>query len=385
MNTSLTLLDRNLQLVRYPQDLQHPSWQAWDAADEYIIEYVEQNIQDLQHQSISIYNDDFGTLACWFADFKPLWVSDSYVAKQSCLVNLQQNNIPVESVTFYDSVTPVNSPAELVLLKIPKTTALLEQQLIDLQTRVTPSTTVIAAGKATLIQKSTLALFEKYLGSTTTSLAKKKARLIFCQPTGCKSHASPYPTIWFTDKPRFEISNLANVFARQQLDIGARFMLEHLSKLANMDSKTVIDLGCGNGVLGLHILNQNKKTKVVFVDESYMAVASAKQNVLANLPEKESGSEFIVNNCLDDFTEKSKFSEVDIVLCNPPFHQQNAITDHIAWQMFKDAKSLLQNGGQLFVVGNRHLDYPNKLKRLFGNVTTVATNQKFSILSASKR
>jgi 16S rRNA (guanine1207-N2)-methyltransferase/23S rRNA (guanine1835-N2)-methyltransferase len=385
MNTSLTLLDRNLQLVRYPQDLQHPSWQAWDAADEYIIEYVEQNIQDLQHQSISIYNDDFGTLACWFAALKPLWVSDSYVAKQSCLVNLQQNNIPVESVTFYDSVTPVDSPAELVLLKIPKTTALLEQQLIDLQTRVTPSTTVIAAGKATFIQKSTLALFEKYLGSTTTSLAKKKARLIFCQPTGCKSHASPYPTIWFTDKPRFEISNLANVFARQQLDIGARFMLEHLSKLANMDSKTVIDLGCGNGVLGLHILNQNKKTKVVFVDESYMAVESAKQNVLANLPEKESGSEFIVNNCLDDFTEKSKFSEVDIVLCNPPFHQQNAITDHIAWQMFKDAKSLLQNGGQLFVVGNRHLDYPNKLKRLFGNVTTVATNQKFSILSASKR
>jgi 23S rRNA (guanine1835-N2)-methyltransferase len=385
MNTSLTLFDRNLQLVRYPQDLQHPSWQAWDAADEYLIEYVEQHFQDLQSHSISIYNDDFGALACWFADTKPLWVSDSYVAKQSCLINLQQNELPTESVTFYDSVTSVDTPADLVLLKIPKTTALLEQQLIDLQARVTPSTTVIAAGKATLIQKSTLALFEKYLGSTTTSLARKKARLIFCQPTGCKSHASPYPTIWFTDKPRFEISNLANVFARQQLDIGARIMLEHLSKLANMDNKTVIDLGCGNGVLGLHILNQNKKTKVVFVDESYMAVASAKQNVLANLPEKESGSEFIVDNCLDDFTEKSKFSEVDIVLCNPPFHQQNAITDHIAWQMFKDAKSLLQNGGQLFVVGNRHLDYPNKLKRLFGNVTTVATNQKFSILSASKR
>jgi len=385
MNTSLTLLDRNLQLVRYPPDLQHPSWQAWDAADEYIIEYVEQNIQDLQKQAVSIYNDDFGALACWFAGLKPIWVSDSFVAKQSCLVNLQQNNILIDSVTFNDSVTQTDSPAELVLLKIPKTSALLEQQLIDLQTRVTPSTIVIAAGKANLIQKSTLALFEKYLGTTTTSLAKKKARLVFCHPTGIKSHSSPYPTIWYTDKPRFEISNLANVFARQQLDIGARFMLEHLSKLANMDNKTVIDLGCGNGVLGLYILNQNKKTKVVFVDESYMAVASAKHNVWVNLAEKKPQSDFIVNNCLDDFTQKSKFTEVDIVLCNPPFHQQNVITDHIAWQMFKDAKSVLQNGGQLVVVGNRHLDYPNKLKRLFGNVTTVATNQKFSILSATKR
>jgi 16S rRNA (guanine1207-N2)-methyltransferase/23S rRNA (guanine1835-N2)-methyltransferase len=175
------------------------------------------------------------------------------------------------------------------------------------------------------------------------------------------------------------------VFARQQLDIGARFMLEHLSKLANMNNKTVVDLGCGNGVLGLYMLNQNKHTKVVFVDESYMAVASAKQNVLVNMAEKEHQCDFIVNNCLDNFTKKSKFTEADMVLCNPPFHQQNAITDHIAWQMFKDAKSVLQNGGQLVVVGNRHLDYPNKLKRLFGNAATVATNQKFSILSATKR
>ena len=75
-----------------------------------------------------------------------------------------------------------------------------------------------------------------------------------------------------------------------------------------MDNKTVIDLGCGNGVLGIYILNQNKQTKVVFVDESYMAVASAKQNVLVNVAEKEHQSDFIVNNCLDDFTKKSKFS-----------------------------------------------------------------------------
>lgn len=385
MKSSLTLLNRNLQLVRFPQNLQHPSWQAWDAADEYLIEYVEQSIQNLSDFSLSIYNDDFGALACWFAALKPNWLSDSYVAKQSCLINLQQNNISPEYVTFYDSMADLDVKAELVLLKIPKTTALLEQQLIDLQTRITATTRIIAAGKATLIHKSTLALFEKYLGTTTTSLAKKKARLIFCQPTGGKKHVSPYPTIWFTDNPKFEISNLANVFARQQLDIGARFMLEHFSKLPNLVNKTVIDLGCGNGVLGLHILKRNQQTKVIFVDESYMAIASAKQNVLTNLPEQQEQSEFIVNNCLDGFSKKSSATEIDLVLCNPPFHQQNTITDHIAWQMFKDSKALLRKGGQLVVVGNRHLDYPNKLKRLFDNATTVATNQKFSILSAIKR
>lgn len=384
MNTSLTLLDKNLQLIRYPQALQHPSWQAWDAADEYLIEYVEQHISQYQQKSIRIYNDDFGVLACWFAAAEPTWISDSYVAQQSCLLNLKQNQQDPDKITFYDSVTPIEAPCELVLLKIPKTSAFLEQQLIDLQGHITPSTQVIAAGKATMIQKSTLALFEKYLGPTTTSLAKKKARLIFCQPTADKTHTSPYPTVWQTEKPTFEISNLANVFARQQLDIGARFMLQHINALPVFAGQTLVDLGCGNGVLGLHILHKNKQAKVVFVDESYMAVASAKQNILTNLPEQISQSEFMVNNCLDDFFQKSAMPEVDTILCNPPFHQQNTITDHIAWQMFKDAKTVLKKGGQLFVIGNRHLDYPNKLKRLFSKVTMVATNKKFSILAATK-
>jgi len=384
MNTSLTLLDKNLQLIRYPQALQHPSWQAWDAADEYLIEHVEQNITNLGNKSIRIYNDDFGVLACWFAAVKPKWISDSYVASQSCLLNLAQNQLEVDKLRMYDSVSPVESSCDVVLLKVPKTSAFLEQQLIDLQNYVTPHTQVIAAGKATLIQKSTLALFEKYLGPTTTSLAKKKARLIFCQPTADKSHTSPYPTVWHTETPRLEISNLANVFARQQLDIGARFMLQHLSAIPSFADQTLVDLGCGNGVLGLHILHKNKQAKVVFVDESHMAVASAKHNVSTNLPEQFGQAEFLVNNCLDDFFRKSAMTEIDTIICNPPFHQQNTITDHIAWQMFKDAKGVLKKGGQLYVVGNRHLDYPNKLKRLFSKVTMVATDRKFSILAATK-
>ena len=74
----------------------------------------------------------------------------------------------------------------------------------------------------------------------------------------------------------------------------------------------------------------------------------------------------------------------DATLCNPPFHQQHAITDHIAWQMFNDARRSLKYGGELYVVGNRHLDYFRKLKRAFGNCTTIATNNKFVILKATK-
>lgn len=382
MNTSLTLLGKSLQLVRYPQHTQHKSWQAWDAADEYLIEQVEQQFPDYLSKNIRIYNDDFGVLACWFADAKPLWFSDSFVAHTSCHLNLSNNHPATDSVTFYDSLQRCEQKAELILIKVPKTLALLEQQLIDLQTVVDDNSYIIAAGKVTAIQKSTQALFEKYLGPCHTSLAKKKSRLIFCQPQGNKADKSPYPTVWHTDSPDFQISNHANVFARQQLDIGARALLAHLP---NATGKRVLDMGCGNGVLGLHLLHHYPDCRVVFVDESYMAVASAKLNVEHNMPDKLPQCEFLVSNCLDQFEQLNDRSNIDIVLCNPPFHQQNAITDHIAIQMFQDAKKVLKRGGELRIVGNRHLDYGQKLKSLFGGYTSVASDRKFSILSAIKR
>jgi 23S rRNA (guanine1835-N2)-methyltransferase len=381
MKTELNFLDRTLTLLRYPAHSQHISWQAWDAADEYLIEHVEQQLANYNTHSMRIYNDDFGVLGCWFSHHQPAWFSDSFVARRATVLNLQRNHLPTQQVDLYDSIQGLARSTELVLLKIPKTTALLEQQLIDLQSCVTPRTRIIAAGKANAIQKSTLALFEKYLGPTTTSLAKKKARLIFCQPSGDIRSKSPYPTVWNTDKPRFSITNLANVFARQQLDIGARLLLQHLP---DANHKRVVDLGCGNGVLGLHLLHKYPHARVIFVDESYMAVESARCNVQHNMPEKLAQCEFLVSNCLDDFARLSDASELDIVLCNPPFHQQNAITDHIALQMFSDSKKYLKRGAELRVVGNRHLDYPQRIKQLFGSYTVVTSDRKFSILSAIK-
>ena len=91
--------------------------------------------------------------------------------------------------------------------------------------------------------------------------------------------------------------------------------------------------------------------------------------------------EFVQDDCLTDFAPNS----VDLVLCNPPFHQAQAITDHIAWQMFVQAKQTLRSGGELRIIGNRHLDYQEKLLRLFGNCKVIGNNKKFTVLSTTKR
>ena len=51
---------------------------------------------------------------------------------------------------------------------------------------------------------------------------------------------------------QFTISNHANVYAREKLDIGARYFIQNLPKVAA--GSKVIDLGCGNGVIGLSVL-----------------------------------------------------------------------------------------------------------------------------------
>jgi 16S rRNA G1207 methylase RsmC len=72
------------------------------------------------------------------------------------------------------------------------------------------------------------------------------------------------------------------------------------------------------------------------------------------------------------------------VLINPPFHQQHSVGDAIAWKMFKDAQRVLVAGGELRLVGNRHLAYHAKLKKLFGNCETIAATTRFVILSSIK-
>ena len=141
----------------------------------------------------------------------------------------------------------------------------------------------------------------------------------------------------------------------------------------------IVDLGCGNGVVGMVAAAVNPDASILFCDESYMAVASARTNFELAYPTRPA-AEFRVIDCLWGIDDISR----DLVLVNPPFHQQHSVGDGIAWQMFKDARRVLKPGGELRIVGNRHLGYHAKMKKLFGNCETVDSDNKFVILKAIK-
>ncbi|EAR8514827.1 23S rRNA (guanine(1835)-N(2))-methyltransferase RlmG [Salmonella enterica] len=366
---------RSLTLKRFPQTDDVNPLLAWEAADEYLLQQLDET--EIRGP-VLILNDTFGALSSALAEHSPYSIGDSYLSELGTRENLRHNGIAESSVTFLDSTADYPQAPGVVLIKVPKTLALLEQQLRALRKVVTAQTRIIAGAKARDIHTSTLELFEKVLGPTTTTLAWKKARLINCTFSNPQLADAPQTLSWKLEDTGWTIHNHANVFSRTGLDIGARFFMQHLPE--NLDGE-IVDLGCGNGVIGLSLLAKNPQANVVFVDESPMAVDSSRLNVETNLPEAFERCEFMINNALSG-VEPFRFNAV---FCNPPFHQKHALTDNIAWEMFHHARRCLKINGELYIVANRHLDYFHKLKKIFGNCATIATNNKFVILKAVKQ
>lgn len=379
MSNHLTVAQGEFELNRLPKRPRE-LLRAWDAADEYLLDTVAEQLPlpdgPATGARILILNDSFGALSVALSAYRPYAMSDSYLSQQATRLNLAVNNLPEHSVSLLNSLESPEGVFDLVLIKVPKTLALLEDELIRLHPHLTPTSRVIVAGMIKTLPPSVWKLLERLVGPTTTSLAKKKARLVFASPDAeLIIPPSPYPLCYRLENTELLISNHANVFSRDSLDIGTRFFLQHLP--SRQDACDIIDLGCGNGLVGLIAAERCPLATVHFVDESFMAVASAKDNFQRTFGEQRQAT-FRVGDGLIGVESES----ADLILCNPPFHQQNTVGDQIAAGLFKQSKRVLRKGGELWVIGNRHLDYHSYLGRLFGAHSIIAANSKFVIVKA---
>lgn len=372
------------QLKRIPDS--DKNLQAWNSADSYLLKALSEQMDSkaLHKASILILNDDFGALTVSLARFSCDNLSDSLVSQQAAKDNIQ-SSCPqfMERVTFIKSTETLTRSYDLVVFKIPKSLAFLQDQMLNLRPYMHENTKVIGAIMAKNLHRSVIEVLNKYFSSVETSLAWKKARLIHLIPSvqttvKTDSHIKLEISEFLLDDGR-RISALSNVFSRNHLDIGARFFLQHFPGPSEIAAQSIIDLGCGNGVLSLKAALSFPDAQITAVDESYMAVESARMTIADNFDEL-SRFKFICANSLESFETE----QVDLIICNPPFHQNHTVGDAIAWEMFKQSKRVLKDHGQLWIVGNRHLAYHLKLKKLFGNQLLVATNNKFVILKAIK-
>ncbi|MEU6575221.1 methyltransferase [Streptomyces sp. NPDC046805] len=370
-----------LELSRFPED-SRDRLRAWDASDAYLLRHLAEERVPLTG-TVAIVGDRWGALATALAEHRPVQITDSFLSQEATRANLARAGVEPGAVRLLTTQDAPPECVDVLLVRVPKSLALLEDQLLRLAPAVHEGTAVIGTGMVKEIHTSTLQLFERVLGPTRTSLARQKARLIFCTPdASLERPANPWPYSYALPDGVGPVSghtvvNHAGVFCADRLDIGTRFFLGHLPD--SRGARRIVDLGCGNGVVGTAVALDNHEAEVLFVDESFQAVASAEATYKANgVP---GHAEFRVGDGLAGVAPES----VDVVLNNPPFHSHLATSDATAWRMFTGARRALRPGGELWVIGNRHLGYHVKLRRLFGNCELVAGDPKFVVLKAVKK
>lgn len=368
-------------LARFPEAARD-QLRAWDAADTYLLRHLAESDTPLSG-SVVVVGDRWGALATALSAHRPTQITDSFLAREATRANLARAGVEEAAIGLLTTQDAPPDRIDVLLVRVPRSLGLLEDQLHRLAPGVHEGTVVIGTGMVKEIHTSTLHLFERILGPTRTSLADKKARLIFCTPfPGIARNSNPWPYSYELPDGVGTVSgrtvvNHAGVFCADRLDIGTRFLLQHLPR--SRGPERIADLGCGNGVVGTAAALANPEAEVLFVDESYQAVASARATYAANV--EGTKAEFRVGDGLAGIDDGS----VDLVLNNPPFHSHQATTDATAWRMFTEARRALRPGGELWVIGNRHLGYHLKLRRLFGNSELMASDAKFVVLRGVKK
>ena len=126
------------------------------------------------------------------------------------------------------------------------------------------------------------------------------------------------------------------MFSREELDRGTELLLEAVEV---GPCESILDLGCGYGVIGIVAAHLSEGGHVILTDVNERAAALARANIAANRIRNAEVRIGDVYGPVDDLL-------FDHILCNPPIRAGRAIVDRI----ISEAPSHLLDGGSLWLV-----------------------------------
>lgn len=163
------------------------------------------------------------------------------------------------------------------------------------------------------------------------------------------------------------------VFSKTGVDYGTMVLLEAVA--AEPLSGSVLDLGCGYGVISVVLKDLYPECSMTSVDVNPRAVELTQLNCDLNHTE----SMVLVS---DGFSQL-KESSFNAVITNPPIRAGKKVI----YQMFDDAFTHLNKQGKLMLVIQRKQGAESALKKLeelFGNCTVVSRDRGYWVLESHK-
>jgi len=168
----------------------------------------------------------------------------------------------------------------------------------------------------------------------------------------------------------FEMLSASGLFSKDALDTASKLLIEN----AKISGTKGLDLGCGNGVIGICIIKKHPATEMVFSDINERAVKICEKNInKLRLKGK------VIKS---DLFEKIS-GEFDFILSNPPY----AAGRDVCFKLIEDSFNYLRKRGTLQIVARHNKGgkiLSEKMKNVFGNVETLAKSGGFRVYMSVK-
>ncbi|MFB2862936.1 16S rRNA (guanine(1207)-N(2))-methyltransferase RsmC [Aeromonas sp. MdU4] len=162
------------------------------------------------------------------------------------------------------------------------------------------------------------------------------------------------------------VQALPGVFSAAELDLGTQMLLASAPPMRG----TLLDFGCGAGVIGSVLAKRNPDLKVTMVDINALALESSRRTLAINGLQGEVHASDVYSDISGTF---------DQIVSNPPFHA-GLKTFYAATETFlAKAPEFLRSQGSLTIVANAFLRYQPILETHFKRTEVISSDAKFKV------
>ncbi len=377
--------DFDFSVLRRRPDLEAPNLVAVDAADRLILDEAAPSLRTAASGEVVVIGDHYGALTLAAATLFGLTGirthQDALTGENAIALNADALGL-TDSFALHALDESLVAGARVVLLQLPRSLDAFDEIASLVARHAHPEVVIFAGGRLkhmTLTQNEVLA---DHFDVVYAGLSRQKSRVLTASEPNEAQDARSYPLTETLDDPvlggRLVVTAHGGAFASTRLDIGTRMLLEHLPEAAPT-AATIVDLGCGTGIVAAVAARTRPSAAVIASDRSEAAVRSARATIEAN------GLSERVSVVRDDALSTIQAGTVDLVLLNPPFHADAAVQPEIATALFEAAARVLKPGGELWTVFNSHLHHRPVLERVVGPTRQVARSPKFVVTASVRR
>lgn len=186
--------------------------------------------------------------------------------------------------------------------------------------------------------------------------------------------SNPHAVEVYFENQKLIFTTDVGVFSKKEIDFGSFTLIKTLLNYPSVD--TMLDIGCGYGVIGLSLAYFKKCNHVEMIDINQRAIELTNKNC-QNLS--------IKNVVIYQSNGLSKVTHLfERIVTNPPIRAGKKVI----YQMFEDSFHHLLEKGELWVVIKKDLGAPSaqkKLQELFAEVEVVLKHKGYWIIRATKK